>query len=264
MEALEEIRALMPKGVAGAGWRHLSSIQLEDLCAQLFGYFTETEEKRDGFLAAEKRLSAAYSLVHHLPECREHADEVAFFQVIRSQLRRSLPGPKPGEDRDKAVRDLVDRSITTAGVVDIFKAAGLTKPDISVLDEKFLEEFKFKEQENLRLKLLKKLIDDEIQLRQRKNLKKYRSFKEMLEDTLQRYHNNAITAAEVVQAMIRIRQEMRSEDQRQKTTGLTDEELAFYDAISGLGEGAYDHAPLRGSFHPDDLQPAHRGMGQAA
>lgn len=246
MEALEEIRALMPKGVAGAGWRHLSSIQLEDLCAQLFGYFTETEEKRDGFLAAEKRLSAAYSLVHHLPECQEHADEVAFYQVIRSQLRRSLPGPKPGEDRDKAVRDLVDRSITTAGVVDIFKAAGLTKPDISVLDEKFLEEFKFKEQENLRLKLLKKLIDDEIQLRQRKNLKKYRSFKEMLEDTLQRYHNNAITAAEVVQAMIRIRQEMRSEDQRQKTTGLTDEELAFYDAISGLGEGAYDQPFLCG------------------
>ncbi len=246
LEALEETRALLPKGMKAANWRHLSGIQLEDLCAQLFGFFTETEEKRDGFLAAEKRVSSAYSLVHHLPDCREHADEVAFFQIIRTQLRRTLPGPKPGEDRDRAVRDLVDRSITRAGVVDIFKAAGLKKPDISVLDEKFLEEFKFKGQENLRLKLLKKLLDDEIQLRQRKNLKKYRSFKEMLEDTLQRYHNNAITAAEVVQAMIRIREEMQSEDQRQKTTGLTDEELAFYDAISGLDESAYDQPFLCG------------------
>jgi type I restriction enzyme R subunit len=90
------------------------------------------------------------------------------------------------------------------------------------------------------LKLLEKLLLDEIQLRQRTNLKKYRSFKEMLEEMLRRYHNNAITAAEVVQAMLKIHQEMLAEDTRKAETGLNEEELAFYDAIAGLGQEAYD------------------------
>ena len=240
LKDLDTIRIQLPKGVGVAGWRDLPNIQMEDLCSRLFGWFTEAEKKRDEFLGAEKRVSAAFSLVHHLDDCRDHADEVAFYQIVRAELKKTLPGPRPGEERDRAVRDLVDRSINTVGVVDIFKTAGLDKPDISVLDDKFLEEFKSKQQENLRLKLLEKLLLDEIQLRQRKNLKKYRSFKEMLEDMLRRYHNNAITAAEVVQTMVRIRQEMQSEDQRKKATGLSDEELAFYDAIAGIGAGVYD------------------------
>lgn len=239
-QELEAVRLQLPKGVAVAGWRDLSNIQMEDLCSRLFGWFTDTEKRRDDFLAAEKRVSAAFSLVKHLADCRDHADEVVLYQILRAELKKTLPGPRPGEDRDRAVRDLVDRSIGTVGVVDIFKSAGLDKPDISVLDEKFLEEFKSKQQENLRLKLLEKLLLDEIQLRQRKNLKKYRSFREMLEDMLRRYHNNAITAAEVVKTMVRIRQEMESEDKRKKATGLSDEELAFYDAIAGVGAGVYD------------------------
>ena len=202
---IEAMRKLMPPGVSVAGWRSMSNIAMEDLCSLLFGWFTETDEKRDGFLASERRLSSAFSLVKHLDDCREHADEVAFCQLIREGLKKTLPGKRPGEDHERAVRDLVDRSIATAGMVDIFKAAGLRKPDISILDDRFLEEFKSKTQENLRLKLLEKLLLDEIQLRQRKNLKKYRTFREMLEEMLQRYHNNAITAAEVVQAMVRIR-----------------------------------------------------------
>ena len=87
---------------------------------------------------------------------------------------------------------------------------------------------------------MEKLLLDEIELRQRQNLIKYRSFKEMLEEMLRRYHANAITAAEVVQAMIKIRQEMQTEDKRKAETGLSDEELAFYDAIAGLGDQAYD------------------------
>ncbi len=113
-------------------------------------------------------------------------------------------------------------------------------PGISILDERFLEKLKSKEFENLRLKLLKKLLQDELQLRERKNLKKYRSFKEMLEAMLQRYHANAITAAEAVQAMCKIRQEMQNEDERKTATGLSDDELVFYDAIVGLGDEVYN------------------------
>ncbi len=233
-QELEAIRQLLPAGVSVVNWRVLSNIEMEDLCAQLYGYMTAGDEQRENFLTTEKRLSAAYSLVMHLDDCRAHTDEVAFSQMIRNELKKTLPARGPAADREQAIRDLIDRSIASAGVVDIFQAAGLAKPDISILDEQFLEEFKSKPQENLRLKLLEKLLLDEIQLRQRTNLKKYRSFKEMLEEMLRRYHNNAITATEVVQAMLKIHQEMRADDSRKAETGLSDEELAFYDAIAGL------------------------------
>lgn len=237
---LDTIRLLQPEAISVANWRSLSNIEIEDLCQLLYGHLVQTDEKRDNFLATEKRLSAAYSLVKHLPDCMAHADEVAFYQMIRAELKKTLPTPRSVTEREQAVHDLIDRSIVSEGVVDIFKAAGLDKPDISILDERFLQEFKSKQEENLRLKLLEKLLMDEIQLRQRKNLKKYRSFKEMLEEMLKRYHNNAITAAEVVHTMIKIRREMLSEDKRKAETGLTDEEIAFYDAIAKLGEDVYD------------------------
>lgn len=239
-QELEAIRKLLPEGITVSHWRSLSKIEHEDLCMHLFGYFIETDEKRDTFLAAEKRLSSSYSLVKHLPDCMQHADEVAFYQLVRSELKKTLPGTRTASEREQAVHDLIDRSIASEGVVDIFKAAGIQKPDISIIDEKFLEEFKSKEQENLRLKLLEKLLTDEIQLRKRKNLKKYRSFKDILEKTLKRYHNNAITAAEVIKAMVEIREDMAEDDKRKEETGLNDEEMAFYDAISMLKEDAYD------------------------
>jgi type I restriction enzyme R subunit len=96
------------------------------------------------------------------------------------------------EQKAKAVRELLDRSLESKGVVDIFAAAGIEKADISILAEKFLEEFKSHEHENLRLKLLAKILADEIRVREKMNLAKYRSFKEMLGQTLQKYHNRVI------------------------------------------------------------------------
>ncbi|MGB8644612.1 MAG: type I restriction endonuclease subunit R [Anaerolineae bacterium] len=240
LKALDAIRLLLPPGVSVANWHTLSHIALEDLCARLYGDFIETDERRDGFLDAERRVSAAFSLVKHLPDVISGTQEVAFYQLIRGELNKTIPTGRTAAERDRAVRDLIDRSIASEGVVDIFQAAGITRPDISILDERFLEEFKSKEFENLRLKLLEKLVMDEIQARQRANLTKYRSFQEMLEAMLRRYHANAVTAAEVVQEMIRIRQEMQAEDRRKAETGLSDEELAFYDAVQGLGGTVYD------------------------
>ena len=145
LKALEDIRQLLPAGIAVTNWRTLSNIALEDLCAQLYGYFIETDDKRDGFLAAEKRISAAYSLVKHLPDVMPHAEEVAFYQLIRNELNKTIPAGKTAAERDRAVRDLIDRSIASEGIVDIFKSAGIAQPDISILDERFLEEFKSKE-----------------------------------------------------------------------------------------------------------------------
>src|SRR5205814_4407024 len=140
----------------------------------------------------------------------------------------------------KAVRELLDRSIESKGVADIFKASGIEKQDISILDEAFLEEFKSHQQENLRLKLLAKILNDELRLREKTNLTKYKSFKEMLEQTLQKYHNRAIQAADVVRVLIQIRKDIEKEDERTKQLNLLAEELAFYDAVAQNVENLYD------------------------
>ena len=258
-KALDAIREFVPQGVTVSTWRNLSNIEREDLFSLFYGQMIETDEKRDEFLAAEKKLSSAYSLVKHLPDCMARADEVAFYQIVRAELRKTLPKSRLAAEQERAVKDLIDRSISSYGVVDIFKAAGLDRPDISILDEKFLQEYTSKEQENLRLKLLEKLVMDEIDLRQRKNLRKYGSFKELLEEMLRRYHNNAITAAEVVQTMIKIRQEMASEDRRKAETGLSDEELAFYDAVAELKDTAYDE-PFLCDLVRDVVQAVKRNL----
>jgi type I restriction enzyme R subunit len=103
---LDAIRQLLPTGVSVANWRTLSNIEMEDLCARLYGYMTEGDETRDSFLAEEKRLSATYSLVMHLEDCRAHTDEVALYQMIRNELKKTLPAGRPAADREQAVRDL--------------------------------------------------------------------------------------------------------------------------------------------------------------
>jgi type I restriction enzyme R subunit len=248
LQALASVHDLLPQVPAGKGyadWRSLSNVDFEDLFVRCCGKLTETDELRDEFLAAEARLNSAFSLVNHLPDCIGYADEVVFYQLLRKQLLKTTSGPTPqDQDRAKAVRELLDRSIESKGVVDIFAAAGIEKADISILDESFLEEFKSHEQENLRLKLLAKIVADEIRVREKMNLTKYRSFKEMLEETLQKYHNRAIQAADVVRVMLEIRKDIDNEAARSKTLNLTPEEIAFYDAVAANVANLFDEKTL--------------------
>lgn len=248
LQTLADVRDLLPelsKGKSYGDWRELPNIEFEDLFLQCCGQLTETDELRDDFLAGEARLNSAFSLVNHLADCIGYADEVVFYQLLRKQLNKTTSGPSPkDEQKAKAVRELLDRSIESKGVVDIFAAAGIEKADISILDEKFLEEFKSHEHENLRLKLLAKILADEIRVREKMNLTKYRSFKEMLEQTLQKYHNRAIQAADVVRVMIEIRKDIDNEAARSKALNLSPEEIAFYDAVAANVATLFDEKTL--------------------
>jgi type I restriction enzyme R subunit len=240
--ALKAVRDTLPEGVDAGDWRSLSKIEFDDMMSRVYAHYTETDERRDDFLLKEKRLSTAYSLVGHLDAAQDHADEVALYQMTRKQLRRTEKKKTREEDeeRARAVRDLVERSIEAQEAVDIYRVAGIEKPDISILDQEFLEEFKSKdEKQNLRIRLLEKLLYDEIQVRRRKNLEKYRSLQEILEKTLKRYRQGAITAAEVMQAMVELKQQMDYEGSSDEYD-LSAEERAFLDAVAGLKEDAYD------------------------
>jgi len=150
---LAEIRQVVPEGHDYGAWRRTPRIEAEDLYALVFGYLAEDDDRRDSFLLAEQKLTSAFILVKQLADCRRHADEVSFYQNVRKQIRKSMPGQRPERDLEKAVRDLVDETVESEGVVDIFAAAGLPRADVSILDESFLQTFKDRPHENLRLKL---------------------------------------------------------------------------------------------------------------
>jgi type I restriction enzyme R subunit len=246
---LVDVRNLLPAGKHYGGWRKMSRIEMEDLYAFVFGYLAEEDDRREQFLQAELRLTSSFLLVKHLDKCRPFADEIIFYQRVRKQVMKALPGKKPLKEIERAVRDLVDDSVETQGVVDIFTAAGIEKADISILDDRFLQTFKDRPLENLRLKLLEKLVHDEIQLRKKKNLAKAKSFQELLESTLQRYHNRLIDAAAVVKALLQIRKDMESDDRRAKELNLDAEEVAFYDAVAAHHGNLYEPSFLRDLIH---------------
>ena len=183
-------------------------------------------------LRAVRELSQAFALAVPHEEALRIRDDVAFFQAVQSVLaKRTLRQVRTQEDLDHAVRQIVSRAVASEGVIDIFAAAGLKKPDISILSDEFLAEVRGMPRRNLAVELLQKLLKGELATRRRKNVVQARSFAEMLEHTLRRYQNRAIEAAQVIEELIRLAREMREASARGVDLGLSEEELAFYDAL---------------------------------
>ena len=190
------------------------------------------EDGKDRCLNAVRELSQAFALAVPHPETTRIRDAVGFFQAVRAQLVKSAPGEARSEEElDFAVRQIISRAVASEGVMDIFAAAGLDKPDISVLSDEFLAEVKGMPHRNLAVELLQKLLRGEVSTRRRKNVVQARSFAEMLEQTLRRYQNRAIEAAQVIEELIDLARDMREANERGERLGLSEDELAFYDAL---------------------------------
>ena len=190
------------------------------------------ENGRDRCLQAVRELSHAFALAVPHEETFRIRDDVGFFQQVRAALsKRAEAEARPEEDLDLAVRQIISRAVTSGGVIDIFAAAGLDKPDISVLSDEFLAEVQGMPQRNLAVELLQKLLRGELATRRRTNVVQARSFAEMLEQTLRRYQNRAIEAAQVIEELIELAREMREASSRGEKLGLSEDELAFYDAL---------------------------------
>jgi type I restriction enzyme R subunit len=183
-------------------------------------------------LGAVHELSQAFALAVPHVEALCIRDDVAFFQAVLAVLAKRAPGDaRPEEELDHAVRQIVSRAVAPQGVVDIFAAAGLAKPDISILSDEFLAEVRGMPQRNLAVELLQKLLKGELGTRRRKNVVQARSFAEMLEQTIRRYQNRAIEAAQVIEELIQLARDMREANARGEKLGLSEDELAFYDAL---------------------------------
>lgn len=190
------------------------------------------ENGKDRCVRSVRELSQSFALAVPHEEALRIRDDLAFFQAVQAVLAKRAPGDaRPEEELDHAVRQIISRAVALEGVVDIFAAAGLKKPDLSILSDEFLAEVRGMPQKNLAVELLQKLLNGELHTRRRKNVVQARSFAEMLEQTIRRYQNRAIEAAQVIEELIRLAQEMREANARGEALGLTEDELAFYDAL---------------------------------
>lgn len=227
-----EICREMFHGFDYSSWLKGSPQERFALLPSALEHILRLENGKARFVQAARDLSKAFALAVPHDEAMRIRDEVAFFQSVQAALTKRTPseGRSP-EDLDHAVRQILAQAITPEGVVDLFAAAGLNKPDISVLSEEFLAEVRGMPYENLAVELLQRLLKNEISRLRRTNLIQGRAFSELLERTLRCYQKRAIEAAQVIEEMIALARDLRAANARGELLGLSEEELAFYDAL---------------------------------
>ena len=236
-EKYEVCRGLL-YGFDWSAWTSGTATERVSLLPAAQEHILAQENGKDRYLAAVRALSQAFALAVPHEETHRIRDDVGFFQAVRAALaKRAEAEARPADELDLAVRQIISRAVASEGVMDIFAAAGLEKPDISVLSDEFLAEVRAMPHRNLAVELLQKLLKGELATRRRKNVVQARSFAELLEQTLRRYRNRAIEAAQVIEELIGLAKDMRQANERGEQLGLSDDELAFYDAL-----GANDSA----------------------
>ena len=227
-----EVCSAMFHGFDWSGWAGGASEVRLGMLPGAQEHILSLDNGKARYIEAVTKLTRAYALASTRKEAEEIRDAVGFFQAVRGVLaKKPTSGEHIGEDLDGAIREIVSRAVESKGVLDIFAAAGLDKPDISILSDEFLEEVRGMPRRNLAVDILQKLLNMEILKRRRKNVVQARSFAEMLERTLRRYHNRSVEAAQVIEELIHLAKEMREAKARGERLGLTDDEIAFYDAL---------------------------------
>lgn len=192
------------------------------------------EDGKRRYINEVTALSKSFAIAIPHEQAMDVKEEVSFFQAVKARLAKFDESGSGGTDQDieTTIRQVVDQALVSEQVIDVFDAAGIKKPDISILSEEFLLELKGMEHKNVALEVLKKLLNDEIRSRSKKNLVKSKSLMEMLENSIKRYHNKILTAAEVMDELIKLSKDIVNMDSEAKQLGLSEFEYAFYTAVA--------------------------------
>jgi type I restriction enzyme R subunit len=246
LERLDVVRAMYhsfdySKGLTGTPQQRLVTLaEALDWILAKQDEAAQRETDKEAKKAAHRRyqdavlgLSKAFALCSASDAAREVRDEVGFFQTVRAAMVKAADtSGRSAADRELAIRQIVNGAVASTEIVDILSAAGLSSPDISILSDEFLAEVGQMEKKNLALEALKKLLNDEIRSRSKTNVIETRKFSERLEEAISRYHTNAISTVEVLQELIALAKEVREARNRGEETGLSSDEIAFYDALA--------------------------------
>lgn len=242
-------------GVDFSGWRKVEGGALAILFQEAINaIITDVrtgnllEERKDEFLRNAEHLFKIFALVMPHHEANAIRSDVEFFQAVKRAIIKRLSVDMPlnfDMEVESAVRDLVSKSIVAEGVIDIFAQRGKAAPNISIFDEQFLEEVKNMRFKNVAVEVLKKLLEDELRGRMKKNLIRFHSLMELLEHIIEEYENNIISSAKVIERLIELAREIKSSEQAGGNLGLSEEEVAFYDALSAGKKSALEDEALK-------------------
>nr|WP_236861490.1 type I restriction endonuclease subunit R [Candidatus Magnetominusculus xianensis] len=235
LEKYELVRA-MYHGFDYSGFFTDKTKDKAEIAGKAMDHILESENGKKRYLQSVSELSQAFALSVPSEEALRIRDDVAFFQTVRAFITKfeqtgGLGGPTM-EDYDQAIKQIVSNAVTSDKVINIFDAAGLRNPNIAVLSDEFLQEVQGLERKNVALEVLKRLLNDEIRTMEKKFLVKSRSFSKMLEETIRKYQNQTIETAQVIAELVELARKIREEKNRGANLNLTDDELAFYDALS--------------------------------
>ncbi len=195
------------------------------------------EKGKERFVRECSALSKAYAISVPSLQAEKLRDDIGFFQAIKTRLMKfSTTGTGASKvDVETAIKQIVDNALVSEGVIDIFSAAGMEKPNISAFSDDFFDEVRNMKHKNLAVELLKKLLNDELKVQMKRNLIKGKKLSEMLSGAIKRYQNQILTAAQVIDELMKIAKEVRAENERGEDLGLSDDELAFYDVLADNG-----------------------------
>ncbi len=231
MQEKHEICCGLFHGLNWAAWTMGSPAAKLSLLPVAQEHILAQDDGKNRLLQAVTDLSKAFALAVPHDAAIAIRDDVAFFQAIRAALAKSTQPGKTADELDHAIRQIISNAVAPEGVIDLFAAAGLKKPDISILSDDFLAEVRDMPHKNLAVEMLRKLLADEIKLRSKKNVVQSRSFAEMLEKAVRAYQNRAVETAQVIEELIQLAKDMKAAQARGENLGLTDDEVAFYDAL---------------------------------
>ncbi|MGB9130762.1 MAG: type I restriction endonuclease subunit R [Thiobacillus sp.] len=233
MQEKHEVACAIMHGFDWDKWTTGTSAERLGLIPAGQEHVLQQEDGKQRFVQVVTDLSRTFALCAATDEAIELRDDIAFFQAIKAQLAKTSGTQRPPEELDHAIRQLVSTAIMAdEGIIDVFTAAGLKKPDISILSDQFLAEVRGLKHKNVAAELLAKLLKDEIKSRAMRNLVQSRAFSEMLKNTLNAYHNRAIATQEVIEELIKLAKEMDAATKRGQDLGLNEDEVAFYEALA--------------------------------
>ncbi|MCW5898953.1 MAG: DUF3387 domain-containing protein [Flavobacteriales bacterium] len=192
------------------------------------------EDGKRRYINEVTALSKTFAIAIPHDQAMDVKDEVGFFQAVKARLVKfdGTGSGRTDEELETTIRQVIDQALVSEKVIDVYDAAGIKKPDISVLSEEFLLELKGMAHKNVAIEVLKKLLNDEIKARARTNIVQSRSLMDMLEDSIKRYHNKILSAAEVIEELIKVSKEITAGDKQAADMGLTEYEYAFYTAVA--------------------------------
>lgn len=233
MEKLEVVQQILD-GMDYASYFDADVSTKLSLILQTEDYILGLDDGKKRFVNEVNALSKAFAIAIPHDSAMEIKEEISFFQAVKARLCKFdvTSSGRTGEEIETTIRQVVDKALVSDKVVDIFDAAGIKKPDISILSEEFLMELKGMEHKNIALEVLKKLLNDEIKARMQHNLVQGKSLMEMLENSINRYHNKVITAVEVIDELIGLSKHIVEQDDAAKNLGLSEYEFAFYSAVA--------------------------------